>query len=325
MYQRDFERLLQQRLPQAVLLYGENHYLIDHYINHYIQDLQAKESLLGLYFDEWDFDRARAYLAESSLFGGANLLVVRHEKKLPKKELDTLIELTVKNPDNHFIFGFYGQDRDAKSMQASFADKKGGIWVRLFELAPREAVSMLQQKAQAIGLQIDHYALDHLLRVLNQNLALCVNELEKLAIPGTPISGKDIDRLIYSTAPLAMDQLLIELFNKKPITEMISTLLDLGEDEASLLRSTQRFVNEIFLFHAYIKLHGRPNSKEILGYQLPQHVEKKRAELALRIKPATLLKIYEHLLQSELSIKQPNGMNKEAQLYAILIKLQQLL
>jgi DNA polymerase-3 subunit delta len=107
--------------------------------------------------------------------------------------------------------------------------------------------------------------------------------------------------------------------------EMIETLLELGEDESSLLRSTQRFVNEIFLFNAYIKLHGTHDSVAILGYKLPRQVEEKKAQLAMRVKPAALLNICEHLLESELEMKRPYGINKETLLYGTFIKMQRYL
>ncbi len=106
---------------------------------------------------------------------------------------------------------------------------------------------------------------------------------------------------------------------------MIGTLLELGEDETLLLRETQKFVNEIFLFNAYIKLHGRPDSKEILGYKLPPKIEEQKAQLAMRVKPAALLNITEHLLKSELEMKRPGGINKETLLYGTFIKMQQYL
>ena len=322
MYQREFDQRLKQGLPKAVLLYGENDYLVDHYIDTYIKKTDAKESMLSLYHDEWNFEQAKNFLSQSSLFGGTNLVVVKHEKKIPKKELDILVELANKNEDNYFIYGYAGAAKDARSMQAAFSDKKGGVWVRFFEPNIRDGVAMLQHKAQQIGLDIDHYALQHLMLVLNNNLALCANELEKLAILGTKITGKDIDRLVYSTAPLATEQLLIDLFNKKPITDTITKLLEIGEDEASLLRSTQYFVNQIFLFHAYIKLNGHVDSAAILGYKLPKQIEEQKAQLALRVKSASLLKIYEHLLESELAIKKAPNTQKEVLLYSMLIKLQ---
>jgi DNA polymerase-3 subunit delta len=236
-----------------------------------------------------------------------------------------LVELTQKNSDNYLFVIQEGDAKDAKSMQAAFTDKKGGVWVRFFEPNIREGITTLQQKAQKIGLDIDHYALQHLMLLLNNNLALCATEMEKLAILGERITQKEIDRHVYSTAPLAIEQLLIDLFSKKPIQSTLTTLLELGEDEYSILRATQFFVNQIFLFHAYIRLHGQPNSQEILGYKLPRHIEEQKAQLALRVKPATLLKIYEHLLETELSLKRPGSLDKESLLYGALIRLQNLL
>ena len=322
MYQREFDQRLKQVFPKAVLFYGENDFLTNYYIDTYIKKLDAKESMLSLYHDEWNFDQAKAFLSQSSLFGGINLVVVKHEKKIPKKELDILVALTNKNEDNYFIYSYSGAPKDAKSMQSAFTDKKGGVWVRFFEPNIRDGVALLQQKAQQIKLDIDHYALQHLMLVLNNNLALCSNELEKLAILDTKVTGKDIDRLVYSTAPLATEQLLIDLFNKKPITDTITKLLDIGEDEASILRSTQYFVNQIFLFHAYIKLNGHVDSAAILGYKLPKPIEEQKAQLALRVKSASLLKIFEHLLESEIAIKKAPNTQKEVLLYSMLIKVQ---
>ncbi|HEO99043.1 MAG TPA: hypothetical protein ENO02_07085 [Epsilonproteobacteria bacterium] len=322
MYQKEFNQRLQNSLPKAVLLYGENDYLTDYYIDYYIKKLDAKESMLSLYHDEWDFEQAKAFLSQSSLFGGTNLVVAKRDKKIPKKELDLLVELANKSEENYFLYGYSGAASDAKSMQSSFSDKNGGVWVRFFEPNVREGVAMLQQKAQQIGLDIDHYALQHLMLVLNNNLALCANELEKLAILESKITSKDIDRLVYSTAPLAIEQLLIELFQKKPITDTITRLLELGEDEASILRATQYFVNQIFLFHAYIKLHGQVDSAAILGYKLPKNIEEQKASLALRVKSAALLRIFEHLLESEIEMKKAPATQREVLLYSILIKIQ---
>ena len=322
MYQREFDQRIRQSLPHAVLLYGEDAYMLEHYTDLYKRELDARESLLALYHGEYDFEQARNYLSQSSLFGGINFLLIRHEKKIPKKELDTLIALTQKNSDNYLLYLYEGSAANARSLQSSFAEKKGGIWVRFFEPNINDGIAILQQKAKEIGLEIDHYALSHLMTLLNNNLALCHNELRKLAILGTRIESRDIDRLVYSTAPLATEQLLIDLFAKKEVTETISRLLELGEDAFSILRSTQFFVQQIFLFHAYFRLHGQPNSKEILGYQLPRHIEQQKAQLALKVKTASLLKIYEHLISSELRLKKGGSIDKESLLYGILIRLQ---
>lgn len=322
MYQREFDQRLKQAFPKAVLLYGLDEYMIDHYMNVYKTQLDAKESMLTLYYDEWDFQQAKSYLSQTSLFGGTNLLIVKGDKKIPKKELDQLISLANKNADNYFIYGFDESKTSAKSLQSSFTEKKGGVWVRFFEPNIRDGMAVLQQKAMKIGLDIDHYALQHLMLLLNNNLALCVNELDKLAILGMKVTSKDIDRLVYSTAPLATEQLLIDIFNKKAITETITKLLDLGEDEFALLRATQYFVNEVFLFHAYIKLNGHVDSAAILGYKLPKQIEDQKAQLALKVKSAALLKIFEHLLEGELEMKKAPATQREVLLYSMLIKIQ---
>ena len=322
MYQREFENLLRTTPPRAMLFFGENEYLVANYLQHYINITNASESALTLYFDEYSFDRAKAYLSQSSLFGGTNLLIIKREKKIPKKELDILVELVAKSSENFLLFHYQGSATNAKSLQSSFSPKKGANWLRLFEPNIRESIEMLQKKSQKIGLDIDHFALQHLMLVLNNNMALCANELNKLAILEGKVTAKDIDRLVYSTAPLATEQLLIELFEKKPVVVTISKLLEIGEDEFSILRSTQFFVNQIFLFHAYMKLNGHIDSKAILGYKLPKPIEDKKANLALRVKSPALLKIFEYLLEIELEIKKAPAANRELLLYGAFIRLQ---
>ena len=322
MYQREFENLLRTTPPRAMLFYGENSYLIANYLQHYINITHSAESLLTLYFDEYSFEKAKAYLSQSSLFGGTNLLIIKREKKIPKKELDVLIGLVGKNSENFLLFHYQGSATNAKSLQSSFSPKKGANWLRVFEPNLRESIDMLKKKSQRIGLDIDHFALQHLMLLLNNNMALCANELDKLAILEGKVTSKDIDRLVYSTAPLATEQLLIELFEKKPITKTVTKLLEMGEDEFSILRSTQFFVNQIFLFHAFMKLNGHIDSKAILGYKLPKPIEEQKANLALRVKSPALLKIFEYLLEIELELKKTPPNNREVLLYGAFIRLQ---
>jgi len=322
MYQREFENLLRTTPPRAMLFFGENEYLITNYLQHYINITNASDSALTLYFDEYSFERAKAYLSQSSLFGGTNLLIIKRNKKILKKELDILVELVEKSSENFLLFHYQGSASNAKSLQNSFTPKKGANWLRLFEPNVRESIDMLQKKSQKIGLDIDYFALQHLMFVLNNNMALCANELNKLAILEGEVTTKDIDRLVYSTAPLATEQLLIELFEKKPIVTTMTKLLEIGEDEFSILRSTQFFVNQIFLFHAFMKLNGHIDSKAILGYKLPKPIEEKKANLALSVTSPALLKIFEYLLEIELEMKKASPTNRELLLYGAFIKLQ---
>ncbi len=325
MYQREFENLLRTTLPRAMLFFGDNEYLIANYLQYYINITKTADSLLSLYHEEYNFIQAKGYLSQSSLFGGTNLLIIKREKKIPKKELDVLVELVGKNSENFLLFHYTGTATNAKSLQSSFTPKKGANWVRLFEPNLRESMHMLQKKAQKIGLDIDHFALQHLILILNNNIALCANELNKLAILEGKVTVKEIDRLVYAIAPLATEQLFIELFQKKPITQTLTKLLELGEDSLAILRSTQFFVNQIFLFNAYMKLNGHIDSKAILGYKLPKPIEEQKANLALRVKSPALLKIFHHLLEVELEMKKASTANRELLLYGAFIRIESFL
>jgi DNA polymerase-3 subunit delta len=322
MYRKEFENLLKRNPPRALLLYGENSYLISSYIKYYIRITKATDTLRREYFNEYSFESAKSYLSQNSLFGGVNLLLIKRDKKIAKREIDRLIELVSKNSNNYLIFNYLGSSRDAKSMQSAFTTKKGAIWVRLFEPNMQESISILHNKADRIGLNIDHYSLQHLMLLLNNNLTLCSNELNKLAILNREVNINDIDKLVYSTAPLAIEQLLIELFENRPITKTLNRLFELGEDEFSILRSTQFFLNQIFLFSSYMKLHGNIDSKAILGYKLPRDIEAQKASLVQKVQPKSILKIYELLLEVELNIKKSSPNSRELLLYGAFIRLQ---
>jgi len=325
MYQRDFEARLKQGLPKAVLFYGENDYMCEHYIERYKSELDAREDALTLYFDEYDFERAKGYLAQSSLFGGTNLLIVKTDKKIPKKELETLVSLTRANDDNYLVYHYTGAPTQAKSLQNAFSDKTGGVWVRFFEPNVRESMAVLEQKARALGIDIDRYALQHLLLVLNNDLSLAVNELYKLAVLDGKVTAKEIDRLVYSTAPLGIETLWGELFDKKPVAPIIEKLLEFGEDEFSIVRALQYFINDIFLINAYIKLHGQPDFRAIFGYAPPKQVQERKQMLALKVDSGALLRLYETVLAYELMLKKAPATQREGLLYGLLVHVQSLL
>ena len=324
MYKQEFDRILQNSLPQVVLLYGENPFFLDYYSRLYKEKLNVKEELLEHFYDDYNYEQAKAYLSQGSLFGGTNLYILRSNKKPNKKELETLIESCNKNPDNYFLYLYEGSNKDAKPLTTTFSKKNSAIAVRFFEANIRDAQEFTREVVQKLNLNITPYAQNYLINTLNLNLALIAKELEKLSILDTSIEVAHIDSLVYSTAPLGVEKMIISLFKKEDITQTLNKLIDLGEDIFSILRAIQRFVQQLFLFHAYIKLNGKPNSKEILGYSLPKWVEEERASLAVRIKPAKLLKIYQEFLELELDIKQTSG-NKDAIFYGALARVRTIL
>lgn len=324
MYKQEFEQILKTRLPKSVLIYGENSYAIEQYINFYITKLGAIDDKLKLYFDDYNFEQARSYLSQNSLFGNTNLLIIKSEKAIPKKELETLLEMTKKNQDNYLLYIYYGVAKDIKTSTSLFKSNDS-VEVRLFEPSIKDSTLVLQNKANNIGLNIDHYALESLIIMLNNNLMLCSSELDKLNILNREVTIKDINELVFSETSLSAEKLLIDLCNKKLSLATINTLLDLGEDTNSIIRATQNFLNQILLFQAYIKINGSVNSQDILGYKLPKQIEEQKASLANRIKSSKLLKAFEYVLQCELEIKSAPAPQKETLLYSMFIELQNIL
>ncbi len=323
MYKREFDQLLKKSLPRAVLLYGEEFFL-SLYLKFYREKLKGDGEILTQYYDEYDFTQAKSFLSQSSLFGGENFLIIRSSKALPKKELDTLVELIYKNSSNYFLLLFDGEAKDAKKMHKSF--EKGGVWVRFFEPNHREVQEIVENRVKSLELKIDQEAIFYLLNTLEYNLPLILKELEKLSCLNRPITKKEIE-LFTSTLPSStIDNLIDDIFHKRDLIKSLNSLLELGSSEFEILRAVEIFVNQLFLFNSYIKIYGvAPNSKEILGYTLPKHLHNKRVALAMKLKSATLNRVYEHLLTSEIRLKRAKSQNRETLLFGSLIELQRLI
>jgi DNA polymerase-3 subunit delta len=319
MYRKELDNLIRsgQSIP-AIMLYGESHFLIDHYIKIF-SDIEDA-NVLSLYHDEYDFNAAKAHLSQGSLFGDQNLLIIKNEKKVPKKELDILLGFIQKNPDNHFIYAYYGADM--KTSAKAFNKKSGGIEVRMFAPYESEAKAMLLQEAQRQGIQLDSYTASHLIESQNGDLALAFNELSKLAILNRPISAKDIDALVYGVGEVKIDQFINHLLAKKDFREELQHVLESGEDEIRIITAISAFLTQLYLFYAHIKIHGMADSRAILGYKLPRNIEQERAQQSIRFKQHQYSAMMNLLLDNELKMKSSGKMDKPALLLATLIKLQ---
>jgi len=319
MYRKELDNLIRsgQSIP-AIMLYGESHFLIDHYIKIF-SDIEGA-NVLSLYHDEYLFSAAKAHLSQGSLFGDQNLLIIKNEKKVPKKELDILLEFIKKNPDNRFIYAYYGSDM--KTSAKAFNKKSGGIEVRMFTPYESEAKAMLLQEAQRQGIQLDSYSASHLIESQNGDLALAFNELSKLAILNRPISSKDIDTLVYGVGEVKIDQFINHLLAKKDFREELQHVLESGVDEIRIVTAISSFLTQLYLFYAHIKIHGMADSRAILGYKLPRNIEQERAQQSIRFKQHQYNSMMNLLLDNELKMKSSGKMDKSALLLATLIKLQ---
>lgn len=319
MRRQDLDNALRQnRAPNAIMLYGESHFLIDHYLR-ILTDV-PDANVLSLYHDEYSFAAAKAHLSQASLFGDRNVLIIKNEKKVPKNDLSALLEYARKNQDNLFVYAYYGSDY--KTSYKAFDKKSGGEHVRLFPPFFNEAKSILMQEAARLGIRMDANAGAHLLATQNNDLALACNELGKLQILQRPVTSKEIDDLVYGVAEVKIEQFINTLIMKKDFKTELKRILESGEDEVRILNAVTNFMAQLYLFYAYIKLHGTADSAKVLGYKLPPFVEKERAQQSMRFQQRQYTDIIDLLLENELKMKSGGALDKNALLLATLIRLQ---
>ena len=278
---------------------------------------------MELAYHEYHFQTAKSHLSQASLFGGNNVLIIKNDKKVPKKELDELVALTQKSPNTFLVYAYYGSDY--KTSNKSFTPKDKADNIRFFEPNFGDATKLIQAEVARRGMSMDHYTVAHLYNSQNGNIALAMNELEKLSILNRPIERRDIDEQVYSLAEVKLDDLISQLLEKKEFRATLERLLESGEDPIRIITAISGFVGQLFMFVAQMKLFGNSDSRAVLGYKLPGFIEDQRAEQARRFKLQTYRKMLTHLLQSELTLKQSKSTEKEALLFAALLQLQRML
>jgi len=320
MYRNELDKhIANNSTTNSAVLFGESSFLIDRYTSVLTKNEDA--SVLSFYFDEYDFNSAKAHLSQASLFGGDNILIIKSEKKVAKKDLDIFIDLCEKNSDNKFIYAYYGSDH--KTYTKAFS-KKNTMSVRFFNPNHGESINIISQVAREKNVNIDNYSITHLLNTHNGDVALCANEIEKFMVFDKAITTKDIDQLVHGLAAVSIDELIKKLLNKKDFKFDLQNILEHGEDEIRVITAITSYITQLYMFNIYIRVNGAPNALEILGYPAPKFVVDEKASMSLRFKPEIYYKLHELLLDSELKMKS-SGIDKTAILLSTLIRFQQFL
>ncbi len=322
MYKNELDNAIRSgKISNSFIFFGESSFLIDMYTT--MMSNIEDANIIAFYHDEYDFNSAKAHLSQGSLFGDRNILIIKSTKKVPKKELDILLEFCEKNPDNIFIYAYYGTDHKTYNNKKTFAKTKA-MAVRFFNPTDFEAQNIILQVAQEKKVTIDKYTIAHLLSTHNGDVALACNEIEKFRIYDRAITTKDVDALVYGLGEISLDNFILKLLNKKDFKEDLASIIEHGEDEIRILTATTTYITQLYMFNIYIRVNGTPNALEILGYPAPPHVVNDKAAQSIKIKPAIYTKLHELLLTSELKMKSAN-IDKSAILLSTFIRMQKLL
>lgn len=317
MYKSEFDKHIKNRtISNNFVFFGESTFLIDMYTS-MLTNIEGA-NLLTFYYDEYIFESAKAHLSQASLFGDRNILIIKSEKKVPKKDLETLIALCEKNRDNIFVYAYYGSDH--KGYAKAF-NKHTTMVVRFFHPKEYESQNILLSIAKDKNVNISKYTLSHLLHIHNGDIALASNEIDKFRVYDREITIKDVEQLVYGLSEVNLDDFIKKVLNKKEFTHDLQNILEHGEDEVRILTAITSFITQLYMFNIYIRVNGAPNAIDILGYSAPKFVVDEKAALSLKFKPPIYAKLHELLLDSELKMKSAN-IDKGAILLSTLIRVQ---
>ena len=321
MYKNEFDNLLrQEKIFNAYMFYGQSNFLIDHYTSLVAEQLGSTDEIEKLYFDDFNFKYAKDKLLQSSLFASNNILIIKLEKKLAKKEVVELIQACNTNPDSKVIFSCMG-DGDFKTMGGYFTTKLNAVSVRMFSPFQNEAVRIIETEAKKLNVNCDMSALNHLYFMHRQDLSLCVNDLNKLAILNERITPDVVNKHCFGIGAVNFEDFLHNLMSAQDIGDELELLLEEGMNEIYLLNQITSFVQQLFMINSYARIYGSANAKEILGFVPPKNVWEKKTRLAINIKTELFLEILEYLLKIELELKSSKISNQNIYLQACLRKI----
>ena len=303
MYKKEFDNLFNNNKDfNAYMFWGQNDYLIESYALKVALKLANGEDIHKIYFDEYNFEICHNTLLQNSLFSSTNIVLIKTAKKIPKKDVDKLIQACQTNSSSKIIFACIGEV-DFKTMAKSFTAKTSSVDVRFFIPYDNEALEILRQNSEQNGLNIDNQALHYLYNMHQKNLALCISDISKLSILDTQISSKTINQHCFGLGSVNLEDFLINLFNGVNINKDLYLLLEEGINEIQLLSRITTFTQTLFTINSYLKLYGKLNIREIWGYPLPNQIAQMQANIATKFKKEDFIYMLNFLQELELELK----------------------
>ena len=303
MYKSEFDKQFNNNKDyNAYMFYGVSDFLVESYSLKVATKLANGDDIIKVYFEEYDFDYCYDTLTQSSLFASSNILLIKVNKKLPKKDVDKLIDACRLNSTSKVIFACLGEV-DYKTMAKSFSAKTSSAEVRFFAPYDNEAINILGQIAQDSGVQTDANSLMFLYNMHQKNLSLCISDISKLSILDEVVTSKTINNHCFGLGSVDIEEFLVKLLSKANINKDLYFILEEGINEIQLITRITAFIQQLFMINTYLKLNGTLNIKEIWGYNLPKNIANTQASLATKYKKEEFLYMMNYLQDLELELK----------------------
>ena len=296
MYKKDFDKL--NKLPNYCVFFGNNFYL-DLYENKILEKFKDS-NLLKLYFDEYDYELAKTHLREFSLFGGENVLILKHSK-IPQN-IEKLIDIV---NDGYLFFFYYGNKKPA-AFKNSF--------VRFFEPSIRDLIQYLSEFEKEYNVKISHEAKMHLINTTEPSFLK--KEIEKISNYTDNITVEVVKSLVFEYKEESFEELFVKMLQGKEFYEGLKDFLETN-DYKRIIPALIRFIRDLYTYNLYIKKTGNASLEGLLGYKLPMHINKQRVDLAVKFKEKDYYNLLNFLLNKELEMRNSEK-NKEAVFWEVM-------
>ena len=287
MYKKEFDSL--KEVPKKVLFYGNEFYLQE-YEKKLLKQFE-NENILKLSFDEFDYEKAKIHLSESSLFGGENVLILKHNKIPPA--LDKLFKI-----ENGYIFFFYYGNKPPKFAKT---------FVRFFEPDIKELIYFIDKIAKKFDILLTNEAKIFLIKSIEP--MFLEKELEKLSLYKKDINLNDVKELVFLYKEDTFEDIIISILKNEDFEEKLKNLL-IKVDYSRFLSAITRYIKDLYKYHLYIKKTGNSSLKGLLGYQLPFDIERQRVSLAIKFKEKDYYELLKNMLDFELKIRSGKAINE---------------
>jgi len=294
MYKKDFDKLTE--IPHSVVFYGNGFYL-----NEYEKKIISKfkeANILKMYYDEYDFEKAKSHLRENSLFGNVNVLIIKHNKNI--QGLEKLIQYA---KDSYLFFFYYGQK----------PPKTKNI-VRFFNPEIKELMIYIDKKTQDLNITLTKEAKLYLIKTVESEFL--EKELEKLALYSNEITLNDVNELVFLYKEDTFENIIVSILKGEEFENRLNNLLQ-KVDLKRFMSAITKYIKDLYKYHLYIKKTGNTSLKGLLGYQLPYNIEKQRIELAVRYKERDFYVLLKEMLFFELKLRKGKGFNESLFLEAV--------
>jgi DNA polymerase-3 subunit delta len=301
------------------MFWGQSDFLVEDYALKVALSFTSIEDIQKVYFDEYNYQFCLDILSQSSLFSSTNILLIKTMKKIPKKELDGLINVCSLNSDSHLIVACMG-DVDFKTMTKSFTTKTNSAEVRFFLPNIGEAIQILNNEASILGVKFGQGALVHLYEMHEKNISLCISDIKKLSILDGEISTKIITNQCFGMGSVSLDEFLIKLFSHQSFNADLYKLLEEGINEVYLVNQITTFIQQLFSINTYLKLYGSLDIIQIWGYPLPKNIANQRANIAVKFNQKQFSLMLNYFLELELELKSSKIIDPNAYIQASIRK-----